>query len=195
MALFWAAIKRDSVSLFGFPFCSHVQVFSREISQVCRLKYPYSCFSSHFCFQVFTVVLFISAVTGRYNQFFFALVNVVLVSMHLHNLQSFLRLSLTLITCLYYLSGVRPCASPLIFLSYGSFLRVPRLSILRMVLSNLQGGLFRGLSLWWGSCVRALFWKVFLFVWGILFLFFLSPPLVCRCIFFLFILVFLTNFN
>ena len=58
MALFWATIKRNSVSLLKFPFRSHVQVFSREISPICRLKYPYSCFSSQFCFRVF-VVLFI----------------------------------------------------------------------------------------------------------------------------------------
>ena len=31
MALFWAAIKRDSVSLLRFPFLSHVQVFSCEM--------------------------------------------------------------------------------------------------------------------------------------------------------------------
>ena len=28
MVFFWAAILRDSVSLFKFPFCSHFQVFS-----------------------------------------------------------------------------------------------------------------------------------------------------------------------
>ena len=48
MALFCAAIRRESVSLLGFPFLSHVQVFLYEISSVCRLKYPYSCFSSNF---------------------------------------------------------------------------------------------------------------------------------------------------
>ena len=48
VALFCAAIRRDSVSLLRFPFLSRVQVFSSETSLVCRLKYPYSCFSSHF---------------------------------------------------------------------------------------------------------------------------------------------------
>ena len=57
MALFCAAIRRASVPLLRFSFRSHVQVFSCAISPVCRLKYPYSCFSSHFCFLVFVVFL------------------------------------------------------------------------------------------------------------------------------------------
>ena len=52
MVLFCAAIRRDSVSLSRFPFFSHVQVLLWEISFVWRLKYSYSCFSSHFCFLV-----------------------------------------------------------------------------------------------------------------------------------------------
>ena len=59
MVLFCAAIRRDSVSLSSFSFRSYVQVFSCEISYVCRLKYPYSCFSSYFGFLVFIVVLFV----------------------------------------------------------------------------------------------------------------------------------------
>ena len=45
-----------------FPVLSHVQVlvFSCEISLVCRLKCPYSCFSSHFCFLViFALLMFV----------------------------------------------------------------------------------------------------------------------------------------
>ena len=38
MALCCAAIRRDLVSLLRLPFHSHVQVFSCEISLVCRLK-------------------------------------------------------------------------------------------------------------------------------------------------------------
>ena len=47
-------IRTDSVSLslLRFPFLSHVQVLTCEISLLCRLKYPYSCFSSHFYFLV-----------------------------------------------------------------------------------------------------------------------------------------------
>ena len=55
MALFCAAIKRDSVSLLGFPFRSYILVFSCKISPVCLLKYPYSCFSSYFSFLVIVV--------------------------------------------------------------------------------------------------------------------------------------------
>ena len=58
MALFCVAIRRDSVSLLRFPFLSHLQVLSYEILFVCRLKYPYRCFSSYFCLLVI-VVLFI----------------------------------------------------------------------------------------------------------------------------------------
>ena len=57
IASFWAAIKRDSFSFLRFSFLSHVQVFSCEISLVCRLKSPCRCFSSHFCFLVIFVLL------------------------------------------------------------------------------------------------------------------------------------------
>ena len=52
MALFSASMRRHSVPLLRFTFRSHVQIFSYEISLICRLKYPYSCFSSHFSFLV-----------------------------------------------------------------------------------------------------------------------------------------------
>ena len=69
MALFRAAIRRDSVSLLRFPFLSHVQVFSCEILLISRLKRLLSCFSSPFCFLVIvgllvlvSLVLFLVAV-------------------------------------------------------------------------------------------------------------------------------------
>ena len=50
MALFCAAIRRDSVSLLRFPFLSHVQVFSREILLISRslllLFTPWEFFTS-----------------------------------------------------------------------------------------------------------------------------------------------------
>ena len=57
IALFCAAIRRDSVSLLKFPFLSHVQVLSCEMLFISRLKRPWSCFSSHFCFLVFVILL------------------------------------------------------------------------------------------------------------------------------------------
>ena len=39
-ALFWAAIRRDSVSLLRFPFLSHVQVLSCKMLFISRLKRP-----------------------------------------------------------------------------------------------------------------------------------------------------------
>ena len=50
MMLFCAAIRRVSVFLLRFPFLSDVQVFSCEISFVCRLKCPCSGFSSYYRF-------------------------------------------------------------------------------------------------------------------------------------------------
>ena len=62
---------------------SHVQVLLRESSLGCRLKYPYSCFSSNFCFQVIVLLLILVLFFYRCNQslFFFMLFQVV-VSMY-----------------------------------------------------------------------------------------------------------------
>ena len=63
MALFCVAIRIDSVSLLRFPFLNQIHVFLCEISLVSRLKYPLSCFSSHFYFLVIVVLLvFVSSV-------------------------------------------------------------------------------------------------------------------------------------
>ena len=59
MAFLCVAIRRDSISFLMFPSRSHVLVFSSEISPVCRLKYPYRCFSSNFYFLIFVVVPFV----------------------------------------------------------------------------------------------------------------------------------------
>ena len=65
-----------------FPFLSHVQVFSREISLVCHLKYPYNYLSSHFWFLVIFVllilvllVLFLVAVINLSSLFFMSTLN------------------------------------------------------------------------------------------------------------------------
>ena len=57
MALFCAAIRRESGSLLMFPFLSHVRVLSCEILFISRLKRPWSCFPSHFCFLLFVILL------------------------------------------------------------------------------------------------------------------------------------------
>ena len=57
MALFCAAIKRDSVSLLSCFFVCDIQVSWSEISFICCLKCPYCCFSSLFCFSVISVQL------------------------------------------------------------------------------------------------------------------------------------------
>ena len=56
-SLFCAAVRKDSVSLFGFPFLGHIQVFPPEISSVCHLKYSSNHFSYNFCFEVIVVLL------------------------------------------------------------------------------------------------------------------------------------------
>ena len=48
---------RDSGSLLRFSFLGHIEIFSRAISPVCPSKYPYRCFSLHFCFPVFVFVV------------------------------------------------------------------------------------------------------------------------------------------
>ena len=50
MALFYAVIKIEAVSLLMFPFLSHVNVFSCEISLFRRLKYTKSSFFFSFLF-------------------------------------------------------------------------------------------------------------------------------------------------
>ena len=57
MMMFWAAIRRDSVSLLRFPILCHVQLFSYEMSLVSCLKDPQGGFSSHFCYLVISVLL------------------------------------------------------------------------------------------------------------------------------------------
>ena len=57
IALFCAAIRKNSVSLLRFPFLSHVHVFSWEMLLISRLKRVQSCFSSYLCFLVIVVLL------------------------------------------------------------------------------------------------------------------------------------------
>ena len=51
--LFRATIRKNPVFLSRFTFRYHVQVFSCEISLVCRFKYLYICFSFDFYFLLF----------------------------------------------------------------------------------------------------------------------------------------------
>ena len=57
MVFICVTVRRDSVSFLRFPFLSHVQVLPCNMSLVCRLKCPYSCLSSHFCFLIIFVLL------------------------------------------------------------------------------------------------------------------------------------------
>ena len=57
MALFFSAIRRDSVSLLRFSFLCRVHVFSCERSFVSHLKPPQSCFLPIFAFWLFSLLL------------------------------------------------------------------------------------------------------------------------------------------
>ena len=59
IALFYTAIRIDSVSPLRCPFLKHVQVFSCQMSIVYRLKNPYSWFSLYFFFLVIVFLLII----------------------------------------------------------------------------------------------------------------------------------------
>ena len=131
-----------------FPFLSHLQVFSHEISPVGCLKYPYNYFSSHYCFLVIVVmlilvlfVLFLVAVISL-SLFFFlwSLWVIILMNLCYHQCwQVLFLLFLTHIVCLGHLLDVQPYVSSLIFLFLGPFLEVFPLFTLRMVPSMLQG--------------------------------------------------------
>ena len=66
----------------------------------------------------------------------------------------FLFLFLINIACLCHLSGERLCVWLSIYLSFGSFVCVPPLYILRMVQSTLFGRLLGRLFLWWDFYCR-----------------------------------------
>ena len=71
IALFCAAIRRDSVSLLRFPFLSHVHVFLCEMSLVSLLKRSYSCFFSPSLFSGYFLSVdphVLSIISGGCNQ-------------------------------------------------------------------------------------------------------------------------------
>ena len=130
MALFCAAIRRDYISLLKFPFLSQVHVLSYEILFISRLKRPWSCFPSHFCFLVIVIVLFIVfsvsfvvAVMSLPSCFLYSLW--IVVWMRQRCLQCwqvlFLPLFLKHIVCQRRLWDVMPYALSLVFLFFGPF--------------------------------------------------------------------------
>ena len=184
MALFFAAIRRDSVSLLRFPFLNHVQVFSCENLLVCRLKCPYSCFSSNFCFLVifillmfvFTVLLLV-VVISLPSCFFLCLL--VVISMHLRYLNAG-EFSSSFFSWHSRSTSSLGCKASWVFLFYGPFVEFLLSTILRMVPSILRRGQPRCLSLWRDFCYVVWFRVIFSFSWGILFKFILSPPYVWK---------------
>ena len=85
IALFCAAIRSDSISLWRFPFLSHVQVFSCEMSLINRLKHSQSCFFFPFLFFSYcrsVGLRVVSIVSGGCNQSSFAFFYVVFESLY-----------------------------------------------------------------------------------------------------------------
>ena len=131
-----------------FPFLSHIHVFSCEMSLANCLKWPYSFFSSHFCFRdIFVLLMFVLSVL-----FLVALISLplhflyilrVVVSMHWCYLEWWhvliLLLFLTHTVSLRHLWVVRPYASSWVFLSSVPFVEVLLSSTLRMDSSILRG--------------------------------------------------------
>ena len=147
--VFCAAVRRDTDSLLRFSFLSHIQAFLCEISIVCRFKYPYYSFSSHFRFLVIIVlpipvlfVLFLVVVISLLCSFLCSLR--VVVSISGHRLVCWWVLFLFFLTHIVYLCYLwddKPCASSLVFLFSGIFVEVQPSYILIMVPSILQGGI------------------------------------------------------
>ena len=133
--------------------------------------FPFLC-PSLSCFSVYLYVT--NTVTGCCN--FFALFNIVLCSpcWCIHTILNAGEFSSSFfswhIVCLCHLFDTRPCALSSTFLSFGPFVGVLPWSVLRMVLSILQGNLTTCLTLWWDFSCTAWF-RVFLSFWNILFLF------------------------
>ena len=182
MALFWAAIRRNSV----FLFYSHVQVFPCEISLVCPLKCPSNCFYSHSCLLIIVVplifvllVLFLVAVISLSLLFLYSLR--VVLSMYQRYLQCwevlFLLLFLIHIVCPYHLLDVRPDTSSLVFSFSCPFVEVLPSFTLRMVPSILRQGQLSCLSLWWNFCNVVWFQVVSSFSCNL----FISSPFVWWC--------------
>ena len=187
MALFYVAIRRESVSLFMFPILSHFKVFSSV-----RFHF-FVAWNIHIVaflpFFLVIVVLLIFVVSilfcGSCYQSFSALFLCsprVVVLMHQRYLQTrwvfFLLLFLTPRACLRHLLDVQPYTSSWDFLCSGPFVEVLPSFNLRMVSSILRGGQPRCLILWWDFCYIVYFRIVFSFSWDTLFNFFLLSPLV-----------------
>ena len=117
MALYCAAIRRDSFYVLKFLFLSHIKVFLREVSLVYRFKYPYNCFSSYFYLSVNLYV--VGAISGRFLRSFLCSLRV-LISMYRRYLQCwrvlYILLCMTHIISLCHLSDVMLYASFLFFL-------------------------------------------------------------------------------
>ena len=158
-----AFIKRDLVSLLRFPFRSHVLVFSCAISPVGRLKYPYSCFSSHLYFVVIVVLLtFTLSALWLANEISFSflfLMKSLNRRIDSSTLSSMSTTSLPPFFLVGHLSDLKPCES-LSFLFLWSVRWSSSFAHFKNGPKYLTRGYTRCLSLWWNFCSRAWFQEV-----------------------------------
>ena len=83
MALFGAAIRRDSVSLLKFPFLSQIQILSREMLFMSRLMLFFFLFFPRFCFLAIVILLsIVSSVSDGCNQSSFVFSYIVFKSLY-----------------------------------------------------------------------------------------------------------------
>ena len=142
---------------------------------LCRLKYAYNYFSSHFCFLGFVVLLFVHKLFLSILLLLTAAISLsllfsgytqspwIVASTQFWMQTSHLPLSFsTHKVCLYHLSEVKPCASSSITLFFDPFVIVLLSSISRKVQSTLQGSLLGYLFNCWDFYFGVWFQKVFL---------------------------------
>ena len=114
MALFCAAIKRNSISLLKYPFRNSVQVFPFVVSPLSRFNYQYSCFCFHYCFS-FLLFFYLSLRCYSCTR----LLQLIFLSSFSHSQRIHASTQSSMLTrplfplrvCLYQLSDITPCTS------------------------------------------------------------------------------------
>ena len=165
MALFYAAIRRDSVSLLRFPLFSHIQVFAcLSLEMFIQLFFLLFLFYGYSCSVDAYVVCIVSSDCNQSSSAF--LCNLLVTEIW----RILFLLFLTHTVCQRHLWDVRPYTSSWIFF-FCIFVEVLILYILRMVPSILRGEQPKYLSLWWDFFYIVWLSVVFSFSWDILFSF------------------------
>ena len=170
VAYYDSAVHRFNHYTTRTPPLRHVQVFSYKISPVCRLRYPCSC-SSHFCFLVLFIPLFVFMLSAVINVslLFLDYISSSWIEVSTQPSKYWWVLFLVFLTHIIHscnLTDVRLCVLSLFSLSFGPFVWGTPLSVLSMIQRILQEGLTWSLFIWRNFCCRVWFREVFSFVLG-----------------------------